>query len=117
MEPKDRIAVLLAEYNTLRTEMLAARTSITQAIGIGAPVFVGLLPGGYFSAAFAVFLAAVFIAIWNDLNTRAFTAQIRTLESRINGLADERLLNWESEHGWGSIFPPPSNKDFRVPPH
>jgi hypothetical protein len=39
MEDKDRVSILLAEYNTLRAEVLAARTLTAQAIAIGAPFF------------------------------------------------------------------------------
>lgn len=117
MEPKDRVTILLAEYNTLRAEVLAARAAVVQAIGIGAPVSVGLLAGGYYSLSLIVLVVVVLSSIWNDQNTRAFTARLRDLEKAINERAGERLLLWETDHGWGSIFPPPSNKNFKVLPH
>jgi hypothetical protein len=117
MEPKDRITILLAEYNTLRAEVLAARVAVAQAIAIGAPLSVALLSAGYYSVAATVLIIVVLFAIWNDQNTRAFTCRIRSLESSINETAGQRLMLWETDHGWGSIFPPPSNKNFAVPPH
>lgn len=117
MEPKDHVTILLAEYNTLRTEVLTARAAVAQSIGIGAPVFVALLQYSYLSTAGVVLLVVGLIGFWNDQNTRAFTARIRDLEKDINRRAGERLLLWETDHGWGSIFPPPSNKNFRPPPH
>ena len=118
MDPKkDRITVLLAEYNTLRAEVLAARAAVAQAIGIGAPVTAALLPTGYYSVAATVFIIVALIAFWNDQNTRAFTCRLRSLENSINEIAGQRLLLWETDHGWGSIFPPLSNKNFKVPPH
>jgi len=117
MEPKDQVSALLAEYNTLRAEVLAARNAVVQGIGIGTPVCAALVPVGYYSVVGVVVIVIVLIGIWNDQNTRAFTARLRTLENRINKLAGNDLLSWETEHGWGSIFPPHSNPSFRVPPH
>lgn len=34
MEAKDKIAILLAEYNTLRQEVLAARANVHQGVGV-----------------------------------------------------------------------------------
>jgi len=123
MEAKDRISILLVEYNTLRAEVLSARENVAKAISIGTPFFLSF--GGLFftfasykcvtgAAAFAVLVGVVAIAVWNDQNTRSFTRRIRTIEKTVNTLAEgERLLVWETDYGWGSIFPPKSNPDFK----
>jgi hypothetical protein len=124
--PKERLTILLAEYNTLRAEVLAARAAVAQAIGIGAPLALGLMglafsaPDEWPKCPFFVFAAliivsAVAIAYWNNGNTRAFTARIRALEEDINRRAEERLLLWETDHGWGSIFWR-TNKHHKGPP-
>jgi hypothetical protein len=128
MEPNQKISALLAEYNTLRAEVIAARGYVMQAIGITVPVVMGLI-GLTFSTSLVtqrwiiwaiagsavVYLCITFL--WNEWNTRKFTKQIRILERRINDLAGgEELLTWESKHGWGSIVLPSGNKP-QLPPH
>ena len=124
MEPKDKISILLAEYNTLRAEVMAARNNVAQAIGLTVPVIIGLIGLSYSTSLAApgwvlwaiVCSALVYLGLilfWNDLNTRAFTEQLRALERKINALAEEQLLTWESTQGWGSIasrsYIPPSS--------
>jgi hypothetical protein len=82
MTPMDKIWVLLAEYNTLRAEVLAARSNMGQGAGIFAaafmaniafgfstgsrypevPIMIGILLVGYFAVLFR----------WNDNNTISF---------------------------------------------
>ena len=117
MEDNEKIAVLLAEYNSLRSEVLAARTAATQAVGIGVPVLMASLGLALSSVAiasaghryvlaalgvFAVFCICFFV-VWNELNTRRFTARIRDIEADVNRRAGERLLTWETDHGWGGL--------------
>src|SRR5438105_3339506 len=111
MEAKDRISILLAEYNTLRAEVLTARTNVVQAISVGTP-FVLALGGVYFTvhghkfvsgiAMLAILIVVTSVAVWNDLNTRSFTKRIRAIEKAVNALAEgDRLLIWETDYGWG----------------
>jgi hypothetical protein len=125
MDPSQKISILLAEYNTLRTEVLAARSNIAQAVGLMVPVVMGLI-GLTFSStlkfpkwlALAAGVCAVFYVFgafaWNEFNTRKFTKQLRGLESKINDLAGEPLLTWESTMGWGGMALP--NKPPRSTP-
>ena len=123
MDGRDRVSILLAEYNTLRTEVLAARSAVVQSISIGSPIFGGLVaafiaaPANWQKWAAGVGAGAVLIIValmawWNDANTRGFTERLRAIEKDINKRADDQLLVWESVYGWGSIFWPPANPDW-----
>ena len=46
MQEQTKINILLAEYNTLRAEVLAARANVAQGVGIAVPVLMGLLALG-----------------------------------------------------------------------
>lgn len=117
MEPSQKISVLLAEYNTLRAEVMAARGNVAQAVGLTVPVIMGLV-GLSFSPSLGppIWIIGAITAIavaylglhfmWNEANTKHFTTQLRVLEDQINTLAGERLLTWESSHGWGAMVLP-----------
>lgn len=112
-----KVAILVAEYNTLRTEVVAARASVAQAIGLSSAVLMGVVAFSFstnFSgpnwvpwaiAAMAIIYVGLSCA-WNEVNTRKFTTRLRLLETSINGRAGERLLVWETDSGWGSILAP-----------
>jgi hypothetical protein len=116
---KEKISILLAEYNTLRAEVLAARGNVAQAVGIFAasiladcafggtiiitqgvtwwvvlPIFIGVSIVIYF----------VGLACWNDKNTQSFTRRLRQIEKQIYELTGEPLLIWETVYGWGGMF-------------
>ena len=125
MDDKDRIAILLTEYNTLRTEAMAVRTYVIQACSIGVPMLVGLI-GLFFSlkiswqrytvgaTALSVLCVLIGVTIHSDQQTRGFTKQIRELEATVNRLAGQRLLTWETDHGWGALLWP-INKQEQPP--
>jgi hypothetical protein len=115
MDENQKISILIAEYNTLRAEVLAARSYVAQAFGITAGVAMGIL-GFAFSANLSVPKWAVFAVgavavtylvgtvVWNDINTRKFTKRIRALEADINTRSGETLLRWETDSGWGGMI-------------
>ena len=121
MENKEKIAILLAEYNTLRSEILAARVAATQALAIGIPVVLASIGLGLHFApntlvvslgVFAILFICFFVG-WNEINTHKFTAHVRGLETNINGRAGERLLTWETDHGWGGMVTRQDHKGTR----
>ncbi|HEX4964305.1 MAG TPA: hypothetical protein VF173_26020 [Thermoanaerobaculia bacterium] len=115
MEDKDKVLILLAEYNALRDELLAARAAATNAAGIGIPILMAAIglyltsvtnPGfRYVIIAVAVLavLGICFFVGWNEVNTRNFAARLRDIETDINTRAGERLLIWENDYGWGAL--------------
>ncbi len=129
MDPSQKITVLLAEYNTLRAEVLAARGNVAQAASLTVPVVMALI-GFSFSTSLSIrkwvvwavaVVAAAYLGVifvWNEVYTRRFTAQLRMLEHKINELAGEQLLTWETQHGWGG-FSLPANPKLTTPklPH
>jgi hypothetical protein len=116
MEDEQKVSILLAEYNTLRAEVLAARSYVMQAIGIAAAVIMGII-GFCFSQGVSghewvpwtigtiAFVYLGFTYTWNDINTRSFTKRLRELEADINERAQDTLLVWETHFGWGSMGP------------
>src|SRR4051794_7549494 len=113
MDTKEKIIILLAEYNTLRLEVMAARANVSQGVGIFsaaimADLIFGFSPYGRAEIAFiAAIIAALYLGglvIWNEKGTTSFTRRLREIENEINGLAGERILVWETIHGWGNML-------------
>src|SRR5262245_32997097 len=115
MGESQKITILLAEYNTLRNEVIAARANVAQAIGLVAVVLMGILgliyssngPGDPRILKFIFVCAAGYLGFtlwWNEGNTRTFTRRLREIERDVNKRAGERLLLWETKFGWGSII-------------
>jgi hypothetical protein len=114
MDTKDELTVLLAEYNTMRTEVIAARTYVGQTLAIGAVAVSGLGAGllsrdapfkGVLLGALLGVIIVVGLVCWlNHRGTSSFTRRIRTLEAEINRIVGKRLLVWETDHGWGGFL-------------
>jgi hypothetical protein len=116
-----KITILLAEYNTLRTEVITARIEVTKAIGLifgvlaGSSIFSGRLVGSPWLSFLGIVLAVGYLGVailWTSKNTESFTARLRELEEEINRRAGERLLVWETDYGWGSVIWR-TNKNFK----
>jgi hypothetical protein len=117
MDDKEKVPILLAEYKTLRDEVISARATIERTVRMivgSVLVAIGLsvAPGGpgpklgfWVPVAVAV-LYFTTVVVWNEINTRRFTARLRVLENDINRRAGERLLIWETDSGWGSAVLP-----------
>jgi hypothetical protein len=114
MDQQDQIPLFLAEYNSLRAEVLAARGYVAQAAGILAATlmadaafgFSGNSPSFWLPVAIAAVALIYFLIlfVWNESNTRGFTRRLRELEADMNGVAGRTILIWETVHGWGSLF-------------
>jgi hypothetical protein len=124
LNEKDKIQILLQEYNTLRSELIGSGTKLFQMIAIAGALFTWIISRpldlrfwiavliatmGLFSLGFIVFR-----------DTRKLSRRVADLESEINRRAGEELLVWESR--WASgvtgfIFqrpPLPSKSDLPV---
>jgi membrane protein YdbS with pleckstrin-like domain len=116
IDEAQKVSVLLAEYNTLRAEVMAARGATTQAVSLMLPVVLAMagyhfsdhpaLPGWVSAGLFSLGIVYIVAALgWNEFNTRHFKARLRFLEDDINRREGETLLVWESQ-GWkGMIWP------------
>ena len=112
-EQKERINILLAEYNTLRAELLQKYTAILQSVSIIAPILVGLVASLVLDPSrrpiYLLILSLLFIYAWAvwffaDRMINRIAARIRAIEGDVNGRAQERLLEWESRYGFGGLF-------------
>ena len=117
MNDSQKVSILMAEYNTLRAEVLAARSYLAQAIGITSAVMIGVIgfssspnflgpqwtPWALAAIAFT-YLGGTFISC--EISTRRFTKRLREIEADVNKRAGERLLVWETQSGWGSFSVP-----------
>ena len=118
--PKEKLQVLLAEYNTLRTQIIARGTLTVQIITIGVAALAAtaawLNQQPILAIAVFLFLLMTVVIIGRmtrrDLDEEA--AHVTKLEGRINQIVGEDLLTWEAKHGrvgagyWHGFF---SNKN------
>ena len=115
MDAQHKASILLAEYNTLRAEVLAARGNAAQAAGIFSATLMTDIAFANSSAStgpwwipWVIGVAIVFyfcvLVGWNEKNTQTFTHRLREIEPEINTLAGDRLLVWETDYGWGGMF-------------
>lgn len=128
MDAAQTVALLLAEYNTLRAEVMAARGNVAQAAGIAAATTMAIfafkysnsingpswLPWALLVATWVVYFIP--LVTWNELNTRGFTTRLREIEAELNRRARQRLMLWETDWGWGGMFWPvnPHHKGYSV---
>jgi hypothetical protein len=114
LNDKDKIDILLKEYDTLRQEILMRINHRFLMLGI-----IGTLLGfvlindnpqlriHIFGLSTKIILlmsgALLLLALWLFLGYLLGTlaARISTIERQINEIAGKKLLEWESRHGWG----------------
>lgn len=105
--PKEKVTILLAEYNTLRAELLQRNTIFNQFLIVSIPAtitIVGLIVANtaYLAAAVAAGGLALFMAVMAKIlmfDTVRAAKHLRGLEARINSIAGDQLLRWETESG------------------
>ena len=103
---RDKIQVLLHEYDTLRTEGIYRNSAMFQLIGVGALLFCLLMQQGItyrWFVSLAVFLAVMFVFSYflgSDITRSA--RRVRELERDINARAGEELLVWENRWSRGA---------------
>lgn len=116
-----KVAILLAEYTTLRQEVIAARTNLGQGFGTFSTAMMANVAFGFswspnpvvpICIGLGLMLYLWALMIWNENNTASFTRRLRELEREINNVAGEPLMLWETIHGWGSMFRK-TNPNFR----
>src|ERR1039457_6946031 len=105
--PKEKVAILFKEYDTLRTEIIGRTAGGYQLIAILAIVFGAILgwrsshgSDAVFWVALGVFFGAALVFWWwarRDINMIA--RRIRDIELNINRLCGDTLLIWETSMG------------------
>jgi hypothetical protein len=115
MEPNNfhRATILLAEYNSLRSELLTRYTQHFQTIAAIAVVLIGLLTaGGTLKLNLCTIVTLIVLAIlifvglfiWIDIEIARASTRLREIEGAVNGLAEQTLLRWETEYGIGGVI-------------
>lgn len=105
---------LLAEYNTLRSELVVCGNKLYTIVGIGIVMLTFTLPNygkplfwvGLIFGLFFVFL----LGILNTVDIRRLSLQVQKLESEINKCTGKHSLTWETSialYKKGGILNPP----------
>ena len=109
MDKFQRAMIVVQEYNTLRNEILSLYTGLIQAtvalIGIlVALVTFGLVHDFTRTVRWLIGISPIFYLITQGLlfaYILKLSAHLRDIEQRINEIAGEPLLRWETEAGLG----------------
>jgi hypothetical protein len=98
---KDKVTILLHEYNMLRAEILTRTTHGFQLMAVYAVLFVWIMQakeGVRFWLSLAVAVGTLFIASWISFsNINRCVKRVLELEKDINSRAGENLLVWETQ--------------------
>lgn len=104
---KEQIKILLEEYKTLRTEMLQRHSVIMQLVsivitGLGAAITFAFVHNAAVAA--TVTLVTLVFAVgagllWLDNDLRLLSSRIQQIEEKVNNLAHDKLMVWESTRG------------------
>jgi hypothetical protein len=125
--PKEKVTVLLAEYATLRAEIVQRSAWHVQMIAAAVAILgvsIGLMVSSndnVYAGVVLITFAIVGLAIgllFNDQEMRKVVDSVTSLERRINELAGDELLTWETRRGlpgeghserWRQLFSGSSN--------
>ena len=110
MDEKDKIQILLKEYDSLRVEILqriSHRFVFLSLFGaVGAYAFFGAKNLGVYQTAVLMLSALALFAIWWQLGNliAGCSKRIAEIEKAINSVAGEPLLTWEHERLGSKAF-------------
>jgi hypothetical protein len=110
MTDKEMADILLAEYSTLRDELLQRNTVLNQTFAIGSAVVaaaLSLLSSPIWAVGLILILVLpaplTFFALMLQYDTEQAARRLREIESAVNELAGKELLVWETRNGILSI--------------
>ena len=117
----EKISILEREYDTLRAEVISRTSNCYQLVAAGGAgaAFLMNLPANLALWTSAAILAIAFLglfwALYRDINGLAH--RISQIEQRINFLAGDDLLEWETLWGGGANgwFPPKRRRKEGLP--
>lgn len=109
----DHVSVLLAEYSTLRAEILTRSNHMYQVLIFGGTVLAVIFSFKDLNTTFWIVLTSVvaIIATFSAFighDTKKASARIRQIERQINDLAGDTLLVWETQ--WGGPLTPSQDR-------
>ena len=100
---KSRLSVLLAEYNTLRNELVACGNKVYNIVGVGILMLTFTLPNYgkplFFIGLITGIAFVILLGILNSIDTRRLALRVQQLESEINIYTGQLTLQWESKQG------------------
>ena len=101
----EKIQILMAEYNTLRAEVIQKSNSTFQIFGVAITAVVaisGIVATYAIIAGFSIFiiLIVVLLATYRSIefSMLTFGNRLREIEREVNQLAGAKLLKWETEY-------------------
>lgn len=110
MSTNDRVLTLLAEYSSLRSEIMQRNSVFNQYCVISVPASVAAVSFAYTAyppAGILLFLVigALLYVVFRiiEFDTLAAAARVRDLEKTLNGMAGERLVTWETDCGLNTV--------------
>ena len=110
MSTNDKVLTLLSEYSSLRSEIMQRNSVFNQYCVISVPASVAAVSFAYTAyppAGIILFLVicsllyVVFRII--EFDTLAAAARVRWLEKKLNEMAGEKLVTWETDSGLNTI--------------
>lgn len=107
--PDQKITILLAEYGTLRAEILQRNSALSSGLMVGLPAISGIVPLFAQSIPRAVlafvFFVVVLIAAYRIIlfDILRLARRVRQIEAEVNERANEKLLVWETEQGFERV--------------
>ena len=110
MSTNDKVLTLLAEYNSLRSEIMQRNSVFNQYCVIAIPatvaavtlVYTAYPPAGVLVLAVIVFLL-FFVFRLIEYDTLAAAKRVRELETVLNEMAGEKLVCWETDNGLNTL--------------
>lgn len=121
IEAKFKIDILLKEYDTLRAEILQRINARFGIIGFLGTLFAFVLSKWEWqpkNCSFDVRWPIVALGLtvllgtwwWFGIRMQRLAARVSSIEKRVNQLAGEELLTWETYYGWGRLWKTRENK-------
>jgi hypothetical protein len=110
MSTNEKVLTLLAEYSSLRSEIMQRNSVFNQYCVISVPASVAAVSvvtsaspplGIILFLVIGALLYVVFRII--EFDTLAAAARVRVLEKQLNEMAGERLVTWETESGLNTV--------------
>ncbi len=110
MSTNDKVLTLLAEYSSLRSEIMQRNSVFNQYCVISVPASVAAVT--VVTTAFPPLGIILFLVICTllyvvfriiEFDTLAAAARVRALEKQLNEMAGERLVIWETECGLNTV--------------